>query len=92
MKKQYKIKDSVLHQNIGGKIFNTLFLITPKEMKKQLESGNIACMNFFIRRDDYTEDFNKDLYYGKVEVKSNIYLGYVLCEDELEEIKSEENT
>lgn len=86
MKKEYIIKETVKHQGIGGKIFYPLELLTAKKVDKEAMSGNIACFNFILRRQDINIDSRKDLYYGKVEVKPNIYLGYVLCEDELEEV------
>lgn len=79
--KKYKVKKKVKHQDIGGKEFVAEFEVTPDEIDERAMKGNPACLNFAIRRDDFLPDFNKKCFYGHVE-----YLGYVLCEDELEEI------
>ena len=44
-------------------------------------SGNWACLNFTDRREDFDCNFPHKLYYGKVNG-----LGYVVAEDELEEV------
>lgn len=74
-----KIKKTVNHQNIGGKVFIPEFEVSADEVDKKAMQGNPACLNFCIRRDDFLPEFNKKLYYGHVGV-----LGYVVCEDELE--------
>lgn len=54
--------------------------------------GNWACHNFIERRDDFKDPFPYRLYYGKVkstECGMETYLGYVVSEDELEEITNE---
>lgn len=75
------IKNSVLHQDIGGKEF-----IIDEEITKTLTNdvvftkgmtGNIACYNFIERRHDFNKDFPFKLYYGKVDG-----LGYIVSEDE----------
>lgn len=75
---KYRIKNSVKHQGIGGKMIRIEMELTPNEVDTQALNGNIACYNFFLRRDDFLPDFNKKLYYGHV---GN--LGYIVCEDEL---------
>ena len=79
------IKFNVKHQNIGGKEIIIERTLTPDEVDEKAMHGNIACLNFCLRRDDFLPDFNKKLYYGKVK-QGNIYLGYVVCEDELWEV------
>lgn len=79
------IKFSVKHQNIGGKEFIKERELTPDEIDEKAMKGNIACLNFCFRRDDFLPDFNKRCYYGKVK-QGKIYLGYVVCEDELWEV------
>ena len=78
--KIYKIKDYVEHQNIGGKNIIIEKELTPDEVDHDAFNGNIACLNFCLRREDFLPEFDKKLYYGHV---GN--LGYVVCEDELEQ-------
>ena len=77
--KRYKVKEGIEHQGIGGKEIYIERKLTADEVDEKACSGNIACLNFCFRRDDFLPEFNKDLYYGHV---GN--LGYVVCEDELE--------
>ena len=81
--KIYRIKESVTHQGIGGKEIQLERYLTPDEVDERGMNGNIACLNFCMRRDDFLPEFNMNLYYGHV---GN--LGYVVCEDELEEVSS----
>lgn len=74
-----KIKDFVNHQDIGGKEISIERELTPDEVDEKAMAGNIACLNFCLRRNDFLPEFNKRLFYGHV---GN--LGYVVCEDELE--------
>ena len=83
--KVYKIKEEVLHQSIGGKEIILERKLTADEVDDKAMDGNIACLNFCFRRDDFLPEFNKDLYYGHV---GN--LGYVVCEDELYEYSLED--
>jgi len=76
--KKYKIKKQVKHQDIGGKEIRIERKLTADEVDEMAWNGNIACLNFCMRRDDFLPEFDKDLYYGHV---GN--LGYVVCEDEL---------
>ena len=76
--KEYKIKKEVKHQNIGGKKIFIERKLTPDEVDELAMGGNIACLNFCMRRNDFLPEFDKNLYYGHV---GN--LGYVVCEDEL---------
>ena len=77
--KTYRIKESVTHQGIGGKEIQLERYLTPDEVDERAMNGNIACLNFCMRRNDFLPDFNMNLYYGHVD-----NLGYVVCEDELE--------
>jgi len=79
LNKTYKIKENVEHQEIGGKTIVLERELTPDEVDDNAMGGNIACLNFCMRRDDFLPDFNQKLYYGHVG-----FLGYVVCEDELE--------
>ena len=83
--KAFRVKKTVEHQDIGGKIFvvdeqisNTL---TNNDVFFKAMEGNWACYNFVERRDDFNCNFNHRLYYGKVDG-----LGYIVAEDELEEL------
>ena len=76
--KKYKIKKEVKHQGIGGKEIRIEKELTADEVDEMAWNGNIACLNFCVRRDDFLPEFDKKLYYGHV---GN--LGYVVCEDEL---------
>ena len=82
-----RVKKSVTHQGIGGCQFIKEFEITPDEIDEKAMQGNMACLNFALRRDDFLPEFNKKCYYGKVRKskKDDILLGYVVCEDELED-------
>lgn len=71
-----------MHQNIGGKKILIERSLTADEVDSLAQSGNIACLNFCIRREDFLPEFNKKLYYGHV---GN--LGYIVCEDELIELR-----
>lgn len=78
------IKDSILHQDIGGKEF-----VIDEKITNQLTNdyvfnnaicGNWACWNFVHRRQDFNHDFPHKLYYGKVDG-----LGYIVAEDEFKD-------
>jgi len=74
------IKETVTHQNIGGKEFIIEMEIDKDDVAfKGLLGGNFACRNFIERRPDFDCTFPHKLYYGKV---GN--LGYIISEDELE--------
>lgn len=78
-----KVKKSVTHQGIGGKeIRLELELDADTVFNKAVNEGNWACANFMDRRDDFNYKFKHKLYYGKVGG-----LGYIVAEDELENIK-----
>ena len=77
MKKQ--IKENIKCDLIGGKTFNIERELSPYEVYDRSKKGNMACYNFCIRRGDFFPGFKKKLYYGHIE-----FLGYVICEDELE--------
>ena len=83
LNKAYRVKENVTHQGIGGKEIILERYLTPDEVDNKASNGNIACLNFCMRRDDFLPEFNKNLYYGHVGD-----LGYVICEDELEEVSS----
>lgn len=79
------IKDEVKHQDIGGKEFivdeHITETLSPEEVYRQAYSGNIACLNFIMRRPDFDiSHFEHKLYYGKVKG-----LGYIVAEDEFKE-------
>lgn len=76
-----KVKDHVEHQGIGGKEIRIEFELTKFEVLERAVEGNWACFNFMKRRSDFKIDFPYKLYYGKVGG-----LGYVVAEDELEEV------
>ena len=78
------VKYNVKYDNIGGKIFYLEKEITHDEIEYQASNGNIACMNFIFRRDDFYRN-NKKYYYGKIK-KNRSYLGYVVCEDVIWEV------
>lgn len=78
--KTRKIKKFVDHQGIGGKEIIIERELTPDEVDERALEGNWACLNFALRRDDFLPDFNKKCFYGHVGD-----LGYVVCEDELEQ-------
>ena len=83
----FKIKKKVKHQKIGGKKFIVDEYITQtlsrEEVYRQALNGNFACMNFIQRRSDFdfALNFPYKLYYGHVE-----NLGYIIAEDEIENI------
>ena len=84
-----RVKKSVDHQGIGGCQFIKEFEVTPDEIDEKAMQGNIACLNFALRRDDFLPEFDKKCFYGKVrktDKRNEILLGYVVCEDELEDI------
>lgn len=78
-----KIKNSVTHQDIGGKDFivdeKITETLTNDSVFNMGMSGNWACYNFIHRRLDFRRDFPYKLYYGKVDG-----LGYIVAEDEFE--------
>lgn len=79
------IKRSVTHQEIGGKDiridWDASRKLTAQSVMNRAKNGNWACYNFMKRRPDFDENFPHKLYYGKVGI-----LGYVVSEDELEEV------
>lgn len=86
-----RIKHNVLHQGIGGKLFEidehiTETLTNDSVFQMGMIEGNIACGNFIRRRPDFDYKFPYKLYYGKVNG-----LGYIVSEDELEDINNAEN-
>lgn len=80
--KNYKIKEHVTHQGIGGREINIERELSVVEMTNKAYEGNVACINFVNRRieEDNVPGCYEKLYYGHV---GN--LGYVVCEDELYE-------
>ena len=96
---KFRIKETVEHQNIGGKIITIDEKISKELTDEQVYMeggfGNIACYNFAKRRPDFVECFMVEgpnlkfphkLYYGKV---GN--LGYIVASDELEEVEDNES-
>lgn len=77
-----KIKKCVKHQNIGGKVMTIEKMLTADDIEEEIKRGNIACVNFVMRRDDFDINFNKICFYGYVK-KGIVNLGYVVCEDEV---------
>ena len=76
------IKNSILHQGIGGKEFIvdekiTELLSNDYVFNEGMIGGNIACYNFIYRRNDFNRYFPYKLYYGKVNG-----LGYIMAENE----------
>lgn len=83
------IKKNVKHQKIGGKKGYIDRKISNKELIEQIDRYNIACVNFFKRRPDLFEKGTltyegkkQKYYYVKVNQKG-VYLGYVICSDEI---------
>lgn len=81
-----RISKKVTHQDIGGKIINidedVSDILTKQEVWRLAEEGNPACFNFVMRRKDFDIlTWGNKLYYGHVDG-----LGYVVSEDELEEV------
>ena len=79
--KNYKIKEHVEHQGIGGKEITIERLVTMDEVDEKAWNGNPACFNFIKRRDD-SMLLPHDMLLGYGHVGN---LGYVVCEDELYE-------
>lgn len=83
------VKKSVTHQDIGGKPFiideQVTQTLSNDEVFDRGIMGNWACNNFMDRREDFNCNFPHKLYYGKV---GN--LGYIVAEDELEEVPDED--
>ena len=77
MKKQ--IKKDIKCDSIGGKTFTIEKELSSYEVYDGSKKGNVAFYNFCTRRDDFFPGFKKKLYYGHIG-----FLGYVICEDELE--------
>lgn len=84
VKKDFVYKDNLGVRDLAGREFNVDFELTPYEVDSKAMGGNMACFNFVYRRDDFTYDFNKKLYYGHITDDNGFRLGYVMCEDELE--------
>ena len=84
-----QIKPHVAHQGIGDKLFIvdeqiTKTLTNDSVFDMGMVQGNWACRNFIMRRRDFDSNFPHKLYYGKVDG-----LGYVVAEDELEDLDEE---
>lgn len=78
LNKFYKVKRDIKHQGIGGKKIFIERILTPDEVDEKAQQGNVVCLMFCIRREDFLPEFNQNLYYGHIE-----NLGYVVAEDEL---------
>ena len=85
VKKDFMYRDVDGTRNLAGKEFRVDFELTPDEVDEQAMKGNMACLNFCFRRNDFLPEFNKKLYYGHIMSDDGFNLGYVMCEDELEE-------
>ena len=72
-------------RDLAGRDYIVDFELTPDEVDARAMEGNPACFNFVFRRKDFLPEFNKKLYYGHIMHDDGCNLGYVLCEDELEE-------
>lgn len=73
--------EGIEHQGIGGKQITIEREFTVDDILDQpLDSMNIACVNFVLRRSDFITEENGDkkVYYGHVN-----NLGYFVAEDEL---------
>lgn len=70
--------------DIGGKIIYLDFEVSHDEID-QIPPINWACFNFCMRRDDFDHDFNFKTYYGHIDG-----LGYIVAEDEIEELNSKD--
>lgn len=77
-----KIKKSVKYRSLGGKTIQIEREVPVKDLLTLANSGNWAVYNFIDRRPDIHWDYPYKIYYGHVE-----NLGYVVAEDELEEVK-----
>ena len=88
IRKEAKIKTTLEYRNIGGlPIYLEYELDADTVFNKAVNEGNWACFNFIERRNDFNYSFKHKLYYGKViEGEDKIALGYVVAEDELEDI------
>lgn len=77
------IKKGFQYRNLGGHPFYKERELSPNTViDKAILEGNWACINFMDRRKDYDCNFPYKLYYGH----SDDGLGYVMAEDELEEV------
>lgn len=78
-----KLKNDFKYRDLGGKKIILEFEVTKDEITyKATKEGNWACYNFIDRRNDFPMLVGKKLYYGHAEDG----LGYIVCEDELEEL------
>lgn len=76
------IKKSVKYRNLGGKSISIEKALTKKDIINETNNGNWACYNFVDRRSDFPDLFSTTkFYYGHAPDG----LGYIICEDELEE-------
>lgn len=81
------IKKDFKYRKLGGHPFyKERELDTDTVIDKAVFEGNWACANFIDRRPDYDCNFPYKLYYGHADDG----LGYVIAEDELEEIPDNE--
>ena len=78
-----RVSKKVTHQDIGGKEIRLEFEIKDhaEVLEKACFERNPACINFMNRRPDFKHKFPYKIYYGKVGA-----LGYVVAEDELEDL------
>lgn len=84
----YKVGDDI--RKLAGKTFRVDREVSHDEVDERACKGNPACFNFCMRRHDFTYEFDKKLYYGHIVDEEGYDLGYVMCEDELEEIEEKE--
>ena len=87
VKEDFIYQDRLGVRDLAGKIFEVDFEVSADEVDEKAFQCNPACLNFCLRRNDFLPDFNKTLYYGHIMDETGVSLGYVMCEDELEEIE-----
>lgn len=81
------IKRNFKYRKLGGHLFyKERELDIDTVVDKAIFEDNWACINFMNRRPDYDCNFPYKLYYGHVDDG----LGYIIAEDELEEISDDE--
>lgn len=90
VKKDFVYKDMNGIRELAGKTFVMDFEVSHDEVDERAMQGNPACFNFCWRRNDFVYGFDKKLYYGHIVDDEGYDLGYVMCEDELEEVEEKE--
>lgn len=90
VRKDFIYYDVAGTRDLAGRDYVVDFELTLDEVAARAMEGNPAYFNFIFRREKSLPELTKKIYYGHIMHDDIMHddganLGYVLCEDELEE-------